>query len=56
MSKHLQGEKPGWHVVNATGAPVSGPWNAKADGLMHAVRAGAEHVAVLWNGAAVVVA
>lgn len=56
MSKHLQGEKPGWHVVNAAGAPVSGPWNAKADGLRAAVAKGAAYVAVLWNGSAVVVA
>lgn len=54
--KSMKGAGPGWHVVSPNGKPVSGPWITKTDGVMHAVRKGAGHVAVLWNGRAVVVA
>lgn len=56
MSKYLRGESPGWHVVSPEGKPVSGPWVAKADAVLHAARKGAAFVAVKWSGAAVVVA
>jgi hypothetical protein len=56
MSKHMKGESPGWHVVNAQGEPVSGPWGGKIDAVIHAGRKAAAAAVVYWNGTAVVVA
>ena len=55
MSKHLKGESPGWHAVDADGKPVSGPWLGKIDATINAARKAAAAV-VFWNGTAVVVA
>jgi len=56
MSKAMKGESPGWHVVNAAGEPISGPWQAKIDAVIHAGRKAAATAVVHWNGTAVVVA
>lgn len=57
MSKHLQGESAGWHILNAEGKPISGAWQSKADAVIHFARKGAEAVSmVLWSGKYVIVA